>query len=301
MGEDLSKVLEVRELKKGFGKLQAVDGVSFSIPAGNCYGLLGPNGAGKSTTIEMIERIIKPDSGQILYEGKENHPRYLEELGIQFQQTALLPSLTVRECLDTFRSLYGKSRTTEELISLCQLEKFQENRHENVSGGQRQRLLLAVALCHDPNLIMLDEPTTGLDPQARRHLWEIVKSIKDQGKTILLTTHYMDEAEELCDTIGIMDSGKIVIEGAPRDLLLKHFPSSVVELSEATYFSLQSVLEPLVQKKQIRGNTLELFVENIRPLFDVFSRSSEDLEGVSIRKPNLEDLFIELTGKELRN
>lgn len=218
----MEPILEISGLQKHFGPVKAVNGVSFRIHKGECYGLLGPNGAGKSTTMEIIEQIISPDKGEILYKGKPIDSRYKLEIGVQFQQTALPGFLTVKEALSTFCQLYPNSLPMDELITTCQLTEFVNQRHEHISGGQRQRLLLAVALCSDPQLVILDEPTTGLDPQARRHLWEIVKNIKKQGKTILLTTHYMDEAYELCERIGIMEKGKILLEGTPSDLLREH-------------------------------------------------------------------------------
>lgn len=226
----MEPILEIYGLQKHFGAVKAVNGVSFCIHKGECYGLLGPNGAGKSTTMEIIEQIIPPDKGEILYKGKPIDARYKLEIGVQFQQTALPSYLTVKEALATFCQLYPHSLPLDELIRTCQLSDFIDQRHEVISGGQRQRLLLAVALCSDPHLIILDEPTTGLDPQARRHLWEIVRTIKQQGKTILLTTHYMDEAYELCERIGIMEKGRILLEGTPSDLLHEHQCANLEEL-----------------------------------------------------------------------
>lgn len=295
----MNVVLEISNLYKSYSSLKAVDGVSFKIHKGECYGLLGPNGAGKSTTIEMIEQVTKPNSGKILFHGKEVDRSFLAHLGVQFQQTALPPFLTVREALKVFSMLYPSPLAVDELIKMCQLENFANRRHERISGGQRQRLLLAVALCSNPDIVLLDEPTTGLDPQARRHLWQIVKNIKSQGKTIILTTHYMDEAQELCDRIGIMDKGRIILEGNPSDLLSKHFNTVVVEIPKdvAKLFDF-SAFDIFI--KRDREKSVELHTSNLNDLLQKLSASGSDLKGVRIRQSNLEDLFLKLTGEELR-
>ena len=183
-------ILEVNNLCKKYGSFWAVKDLSFKVKQGICYGLLGPNGAGKSTTIEIIEQVKTASSGQILFKDKPTDNSFLEELGVQFQETALPPHLSIREALSLFSRLYQNPRPLDEVIKLCQLEEFQHRRHEKVSGGQRQRLLLAVALCNSPSLLLLDEPTTGLDPQARRHLWDIVKGIKKYIREIQPTAFH---------------------------------------------------------------------------------------------------------------
>ncbi|MBT5835738.1 MAG: ABC transporter ATP-binding protein, partial [Hellea sp.] len=191
-------MLEVFNLTKSFRSLKAVDDVSFSIPKGSCFGLLGPNGAGKTTTIEIIEGIKKPTTGKILYKGKERNSNFSSEMGIQFQTTALMDYLKTYEVLKLFSKLYRHTKSIDELIEICQLDEFLGTYATKLSGGQRQRLLLAIALVNDPEILFLDEPTTGLDPQARRNFWSLIRNIKKNGKTILLTTHYMEEAELLC-------------------------------------------------------------------------------------------------------
>lgn len=292
--------LEVKRLLKSFSNVKAVRGVDFQVKRGTCFGLLGPNGAGKSTTLEMIEGILKPDGGEILYQGKPIGQNYRQELGVQFQETALLQKLTIREALTIFQKFYQRSRPIAELIELCQLEKFQDQMHENVSGGQRQRLLLAIALCNDPEILLLDEPTTGLDPQARRHLWEIIRNIKAKGKTIILTTHYMDEAEELCDVIGIIDQGKIIALGNPSELLKKHCPHAIIEIHGTSVD--QSVYKdlPHISNVVVKNGKLELQTKNLQTALTSLSSRNVNLENVNIRKSNLEDLFILLTGHSLR-
>ncbi|MDH3884554.1 MAG: ABC transporter ATP-binding protein, partial [Desulfobacterales bacterium] len=195
----MEPILEVKNLVKKYDAVVAVDGVSFAIRQGVCFGLLGPNGAGKTTTIEVIEDVIPPTAGEILYKGKSRSSSFREEVGIQFQSTALLNLLTVRETLQTFQSLFTKTNTIEELVELCRLGEFLDQYNDKISGGQRQRFLLALALINRPELLFLDEPSTGLDPQARRNLWDLIQGINAEGKTLILTTHYMEEAQHLCD------------------------------------------------------------------------------------------------------
>ena len=223
-------ILEVRDLVKEYPATTAVAGVSFSVPEGTCFGLLGPNGAGKTTTIEIMEGILPPTAGEVRYRGEPLGSRFREEAGILFQKTALQDFLTVRQSITLFRGLYARGLDVEEVIRLCALEKLAERDSRKLSGGQQQRLLLAIALVNDPAVLFLDEPTTGLDPQARRSFWELVESIKARRKTIILTTHYMEEAELLCDEIAIMDRGRIVAKGAPRQLLQEHFAQVMLEL-----------------------------------------------------------------------
>lgn len=289
-------IFEVKNLKKSFGSLQAVKDVSFSIDEGTCFGLLGPNGAGKSTTIECIQQIIKNDGGEILFAGEAVSEKNLHHFGIQFQETALPHKLKVREVLEFFSDLYGNTRPLDELIHLCNLTPFLEQFHDKISGGQRQRLLLAVSLCHRPKLLMLDEPTTGLDPQARRNLWGLVKDVLKTGTTVILTTHYMDEAFELCDQIGIMDHGELIAIGEPKELLKKTFEETVLEVP------LQDGIDLSAHFKNsfIRDKFIEITVTDLNKALAKLAELNLDLSGMNIRQKNLEDLFIHLTGQELR-
>ena len=215
-------ILEILDLVKSYGSLHAVDGVSFKVEQGICFGLLGPNGAGKTTALEVIEDILQPTSGKILYKGNQRSSSFREEIGIQFQHTSLLNFLSVRETLQTFHKLYQHAEEIEILSEICNLHEILEQRNNRISGGQRQRLLLALALINKPDLLFLDEPSTGLDPQARHNLWSIVQDVQKKGKTIILTTHSMEETEFLCDEIAIMDHGKIIAIGSPKDLIQEY-------------------------------------------------------------------------------
>ncbi len=295
-------IIEARGLVKSYpkAKVQAVDGVSFKVQAGTCFGLLGPNGAGKSTTVEMLEGVAKPTAGEVLFKGETIHvgasaEQYRDKVGIQFQSTALQEFLTVRENLRFFAALYPKTRSEDELIRVCRLEEFLDRDTKKLSGGQRQRVLLAIALVNDPEIVFLDEPTTGLDPQARRNFWELVRGIKAEGKTVLLTTHYMEEAYELCDQIAIMDHGKIIAQGSPQTLLAHHFSDSVVELPTA-------LAAPLLGQMVFlnRGELSELTTPDIAATIDALRLAGVPLAQLRIRPPTLEDLFLKLTGHGLR-
>jgi ABC-2 type transport system ATP-binding protein len=291
----MPRVLEARALVKYYPRVRAVDGVSFEVQQGSCFGLLGPNGAGKSTTIEMLEGLLKPTSGQVLFRDAPLGAHYRERVGIQFQSTALQEHLTTRENLRFFAALYPRSRTLDELVVLCRLEEFLDRDSSKLSGGQRQRLLLAIALVNDPEVLFLDEPTTGLDPQARRNFWDLVQGIKAQGKTIVLTTHYMDEAYLLCDAIVIVDHGKIIARGSPAALLAEHFDDSVLELPLVE----ASKLSDGVSYKQ-KGDVVEIHTPDINGVIARLLAAGASLTHLRIRQRTLEDLFLELTGRELR-
>ncbi len=296
--EHNGSVLDVKNLVKKYGSFTAVDNISFSIDAGTCFGLLGPNGAGKTTTIEVIEGIMEPGSGDILYKGRPRGKRFQEEVGIQFQNTELPLYLTVRETLATFSSLYGRNTDFSELIELCQLEDILDSDNRKISGGQKQRLLLAMALANDPDLIFLDEPTTGLDPQARRHLWDIVFQLKKKNKTIVLTTHYMEEAQLLCDYIVIMDHGRFIQEGPPSSLLEAHCQLTSVLLKDVNvaeklkHFSHGDVID--------HGHEVEIQTMDIKACLTELLALDVALSGINVRSQNLEDLFLKLTGHGLR-
>jgi ABC-2 type transport system ATP-binding protein len=214
--------LQVRQLRKAFKDVVAVDGIDLDVRAGECFGLLGPNGAGKTTTIEICEGITEPDSGDVTVLGRRwsSHATELRQrLGIQLQDTQLPDKLTVTETLTLFRSFFNQGLTVAEAIDVVQLGEKRRARISTLSGGQKQRLAIACALIGGPELLFLDEPTTGLDPQARRQLWGVITDLKGAGRTILLTTHYMDEAEQLCDRVAIMDHGKVIALGTPHELM----------------------------------------------------------------------------------
>jgi ABC-2 type transport system ATP-binding protein len=293
----MQPVLQVRDLRKRYAAVDAVNGVSFTVHEGVCFGLLGPNGAGKTTTIEIMEGISRPSSGEVLYRGAPLGPRFREAAGIQFQATALQDYLTVREQLRLFQRFYPRSMPLEELIELCALGSYLDRDARKLSGGQRQRLLLALALINDPDVVFLDEPTTGLDPQARRNFWELVQRIKARRKTIVLTTHYMEEAYLLCDEIAIMDRGQIIAQGAPSALLAEHFSDVVLELPrEDAGADLPDFPYPVFAK----ANVLEIVTPDVNDAVAQLLARGISLARLTIRVHTLEDLFLELTGRELR-
>lgn len=299
-------MLEVRNLVKHYPGVIAVDGISFAIPQGICFGLIGPNGAGKTTTIEIIEGIIPNYSGEILYKCSPKSSSFQEEIGIQFQATTLFSFLTVQESLETFYSLYRDPMPLEKVIRLCRLEGILNRRNDKLSGGQKQRLMLAIALVNDPNLLFLDEPTTGLDPQARRHLWEIVETIKSQGKTVVLTTHYMEEAQILCEEIAIIDQGRIIAQGSPDDLVRKHcsgvtlsFPKQGFDISNDLFLKKIKLICPDIQILNTL-NHFEIMVTDVNLCLTALLQDGIDLSLITIRPQTLEDLFLKLTGRHLR-
>ena len=293
----MTVLLEVKNLVKNYGLLKAVDDFSLAVETGCCFGLLGPNGAGKTTALEMIEDIIEPTAGVILYKGKPRVASFHEEIGIQFQHTALLNFLTVRETLLTFLKLYRHTYDLSELIRICNLEEIQQQYNDRISGGQRQRLLLALALINRPELLFLDEPSTGLDPQARRHLWDIVLRVKEQGKTIILTTHSMEEAQYLCDEVAIMDHGRIIERGSPAALIKKYCRAVTVILPRRNFNAALSLL-PL--RYQVVGDRVEIQADNINDCLEALLAHEVNLAEMTVRSPNLEDVFLRLTGRQLR-
>jgi ABC-2 type transport system ATP-binding protein len=290
-------ILEVRNLIKHYANVTAVNGLSLAVPEGICFGLLGPNGAGKTTTIEIMEGILEATSGEVRYRGAPLDQRFREEAGILFQKTALQDFLTVRQSITLFRGLYSRGLSVDDVIRMCALEKLESRDNRKLSGGQQQRLLLAIALVNDPSVLFLDEPTTGLDPQARRNFWSLIQSVKERKKTIILTTHYMEEAELLCDEIAIVDGGRIIAQGPPRRLLQEHFADVMLELPKqdfpASARSLPLRIIDIAERIEITTDDLD---GTLRTLID----AHVPLNNLRIRPANLEDLFLELTGKELR-
>src|SRR5210317_1142063 len=290
-------ILQVSELVKRFGSLTAVDGVNFEIREGSCFGLLGPNGAGKTTTIEMMEGIKQPDGGTVRYRGEPLGEEFRNEAGIMFQTTALQEFITVREVMRQFSRFYPHSASIDELADRYALHEFLDQDTRKLSGGQKQRLLLAMAMINQPRILFLDEPTTGLDPQSRRNLWEQVQQVREQGATILLTTHYMEEAYELCDEIAIMDHGRIIAHDAPDALLAAHFDDVVVQIHAAD-------IPRDVGEREFdavyRNDAAHILTGDVNKTIEHLLRFDIPLDRLRIRARNLEDLFLELTGKELR-
>jgi ABC-2 type transport system ATP-binding protein len=293
----VTPLLEVENLHKHYGALRAVDGVSFAVRPGICFGLLGPNGAGKTTTIEMIEGITTPSAGRILFLGRPIGRDFRQHAGIQFQHTALPDLLTTREALTLYAGFYRKTLPLDELVAACALQDYLDQYATKLSGGQRQRLLLALALVNDPDVVFLDEPTTGLDPQARRNFWTLIERIRAQGKTIILTTHYMDEAELLCDELAIMDQGRIIAQGTPQALLRQHFDAMRVRLDKAA-FAIDPATWP--EPVEVREDAVEIVTRDVAQTLSRLIAHNITLSSLEVRPPTLEDLFIKLTGHALR-
>jgi len=290
-------------LRKRYGDLWAVDGVSFTVGEGEFFGILGPNGAGKTTTLEIIEGLREPDEGSVRLFGENPWPRntkLLPRIGVQLQASSFFEKLTAREQLETFASLYGVSSAKAlDMLELVGLTDKADTRENKLSGGQRQRLSIACALAHDPDIVFLDEPTAALDPQARRNLWDVLRAIKDRGKTIVYTTHYLDEAEILCDRTAIMDKGRILAMDAPATL--------VRGLDAPTHVMIERGVIPLEEAKTLAGVeeasddevSLRLSTRNPAKLLSTLAERGA-LEGLQVRGATLEDVFLELTGREYR-
>ena len=310
--EDVPKAaLSVRRLRKSYKEVVAVDHVNLEVQPGECFGLLGPNGAGKTTTIEICEGLTIADSGEVevLGMGWDSHAAELRQrLGIQLQETQLSEKLTVFETVRLFRSFFRRGPDTSEVIALVQLEEKQKSRVGSLSGGQKQRLALACALVGDPDFLFLDEPTTGLDPQARRQLWGLIDQFKLAGRTILLTTHYMDEAERLCDHVAIMDHGKIIALGTPRELISSIGVEHMVEFSAGVATLLEiSALRQMdgVRDVQTENGNVQMQVTELHravpALLAELSRQGVPLTELRTHSATLEDVFVALTGRRLRD
>ena len=304
--------LRLRNLRKAYKDVVAVDGLDLEVYSGECFGLLGPNGAGKTTTIEICEGLTAADSGELevlglRWETGANQLR--QRLGIQLQETQLSEKLTVLETVRLFRSFFRQGPPPAEVIGLVQLEEKQMSRVGGLSGGQKQRLALACALVGDPDFLFLDEPTTGLDPQARRQLWELIEQFKSAGRTILLTTHYMDEAERLCDRVAIMDHGKVIALGTPRELIEQMGVEHMVEFSAGTAGkSLETgALRRIDGVREVRSEngTIQMQVVELHravpALIEELTRQGIPLTELRTHSATLEDVFVALTGRHLRD
>ncbi len=303
------------------GKVEAVRGLSLQIEAGQCFGLLGPNGAGKTTTIEILEGLLAPTSGEVRILGHtwNDNPRQLREwIGISLQETRLSEKLTVRETIELFASFYNEPRPAEDILEELQLTEKSDAWVGKLSGGQKQRLAVATALVGNPRILFLDEPTTGLDPQSRRQLWDIIRVFQKKGGTVLLTTHYMDEAERLCDQLAIVDHGQIIAEGTPADLIDRLGGHHVVEFQESRANKNDNGnydnnnddnidrwrALPSVESVRRENSTVLLSVREphltIPALLDAVTSDGHQLKHLSTRQASLEDVFVQLTGRHLR-
>ena len=304
--------LRVSGLRKAYKDVVAVDGIDLDVPSGECFGLLGPNGAGKTTTIEICEGLTMPDAGDVEVLGMRwasDAKALRQRLGIQLQETQLTEKLTVIETVRLFRSFFDRGPLPRAAVALVQLEEKSDARVGALSGGQKQRLALACALVGDPDLLFLDEPTTGLDPQARRQLWDLIDTFKSAGRTILLTTHYMDEAERLCDRLAIMDRGQVIARGSPFELIASLGLEHVVEFSTAAAGDridvdalrrLDGVRDARAENGTVRLQATAL--HRVLPtLLDELSRQALPLTELRTRSATLEDVFVALTGRHLRD
>lgn len=304
----MADIIDVKKLRKVYGDFTAVDGISFTVAAGETFGILGPNGAGKTTTLEMMEGLKGISSGQVILDGKDvaKHVREVKAvIGVQLQASSFFDGLSLKELLVTFAALYGKTVDPLELLREVQLEEKATNQVKELSGGQKQRLSIAVALVNQPKVLFLDEPTTGLDPQARRNLWDLINQVKRRGVTIILTTHYMEEADVLCDRIAIMDHAKIIALDTPAGLLKLADTGTTIHCHVSQPVSVTE-LQQLddVQTAEIEDHTFRL--TTLRPettlpsLFTFAQKRGVQLKDLQMHQATLEDVFLKLTGRSLR-
>ncbi len=286
-----------------YGATRAVDGVSFTVESGEFFGLLGPNGAGKTTTLEMIEGLRKPQAGTVRVDGFEpwkREPGLQRRMGVQLQSSSFFERLTAREQLDTFGALYGvPAGRTDELLEAVGLVDKHKTRTEDLSGGQKQRLSIACALVHEPDVVFFDEPTAALDPQARRNLWDVLRRLNDSGRTVILTTHYMDEAEALCDRVAIMDAGRILELDTPAALVRGLDAPVRISLTPGTLTADEA--RSLSDDEDVRVGDSELVITTREPARVLSALAARDaLDGLSVKGASLEDVFLQLTGREYR-
>jgi ABC-2 type transport system ATP-binding protein len=305
----MADVIACRNLRKYFADVKAVDGLDLSVDSGECFGLLGPNGAGKTTTIEILEGLTKPDAGEVEILGLDwrSHERELRErIGISLQETQLTEKLTVFETVRLFRSFYRDGYDPEELLRDLSLDEKRDARVGKLSGGQRQRLGVACALVGNPDVLFLDEPTTGLDPQSRLQLWDIVQRFRVKGGTVLLTTHYMEEAQRLCDRVAIVDHGRLIALGTPADLIAKLEARNVIEFTSEPPLSqaVVTAIDACAGASAHKGGWLlrvHSLAEAVPQLIAAVEKEGAKLVSLSTHEASLEDLFVSLTGRELRD
>ena len=301
--------LEVKNLSKSYGSVMAVNDLSFAIRRGAIFCFVGPNGAGKTTTMEIIEGLKRPDSGEIKLLGMpmpKEQARAKELIGVQLQTTSLFERLKVGEIVDLFRSFYRSPASRDEILASVSLESKRDAMVATLSGGQQQRVAVALALVNNPEMVFFDEPTAGLDPQARREVWRLIRSLKDKGKTVFLTTHYMDEAEKLSDEVAIIVGGRIIAHDSPRNLIASLNRANVIEFAvdesptEDDFLSLSAV-----SAANIVENNVVLYTADVKrcmsELLNLSDRRGLELKNMRFRNPSLEDVFIELTGRLLRD
>jgi len=300
--------IQVTDLTKRYEDLTAVDEISFHVEDREIFGILGPNGAGKTTTLEMIETLREPDSGEILVEGldvRKDAKKIKEMIGVQLQTTVFFDNLTVYETIDLFGSFYSKQLTPDELLQRVGLEEKRDSKLNELSGGQHKRVSIALALVNDPRIVFLDEPTTGLDPQVRRNIWEIVEALRAAEKTVIITSHYIEEAEHLCDRVAIMDLGKIVTIGSPTELIDQYSPESNISfrLSREVSHDKLARIPGVTDVHDANGGYVLTTGTPQETLVGIFSMAYENdavADDISMRRATLEDVFLKITGKRIR-
>lgn len=304
--------LTLKGLRKAFGDVVAVDGIDLEVVQGECFGLLGPNGAGKTTTIEICEGLTSPDAGTVNLLGlswQSSASELRQRIGVQLQETQFPEKLTVTELVQLFRSFYRNGMSVAETIGMAQLEEKQRSRVGTLSGGQKQRLAMACALVGDPELLFLDEPTTGLDPQARRHLWDLMDRLRNAGRTIILTTHYMDEAERLCDRVAIMDHGRMIALGTPQQLIASlggdHIVEFAVTMRDTDLDPAVLTAIPGIQSHRVDAGLHQLSVDELHTtvprIFSALAGMGLEPSEFRTHSATLEDVFVGLTGRNLRD
>ena len=303
-------VAQIENLVKCYGDVRAVDDISFQVCRGEVFGMLGPNGAGKTTTVEIIDGLRAADSGEVTVLGmdvKRVPGRIKEKIGIQLQSPSLLPLLSLEEMLSLFASFYKRSLPIDYLLDILALKESRKVFVKNLSGGQQQRLSVAMALVNDPEIAFLDEPTTGLDPQARRGLWDVIEDMRRKGKTVFLTTHYMEEAERLCDRIVVIDHGKIIATGSPSELISRYFKEQAIRFSVNPTPTKEILKEfPGVIEVVIDGEDVLIYSNQIPATMSAILRYAEEtnltkqLKDLHVRQATLEDVFLKLTGRKIR-
>jgi ABC-2 type transport system ATP-binding protein len=299
----MPSTIVVNDIRKSYGQTRAVDGVSFEVSEGEFFGILGPNGAGKTTTLEILEGLRKPDDGSVTVFDETpwpRNPKLLPRMGVQLQASSFFERLTAREQIRTWASLYGvPAKAADQMLEVVGLEDKGGTRTEKLSGGQAQRLSIACALAHNPELVFLDEPTSGLDPQARRNLWDLLRDINDRGRTVVLTTHYLDEAEVLCDRVAIMDEGKILQIGAPAALVRGLEAPTRVSVESGAIAEAEA--RKLFPDAEVSDDTVSLTIATKAPANVLATLAERNaLRGLAVKGATLEDVFLNLTGREYR-
>ena len=304
----MKAVIKVDHLRKSYKDIKAVNDISFRVYEGEIFGMLGPNGAGKTTTMEIVEGIRKADSGRVTVLGIDvkKHPRKVKtNIGVQLQTTSLYPRLSVREVMALFASFYPRSASIDKLIKLVDLEDSKKKRCKNLSGGQQQRLSIALALVNNPKVLFLDEPTSGLDPQSRHNIWSMIEYVRSRGKSVFITTHYMEEAQRLCDRVAIIDYGKIIATDKPDKLVSQHFQDEAIEfelnqkLGDDVLSKIAGVTNVVQENGKVTVYSSAVPV-TVSALLDMAKQRGFELTNLYVRRATLEDVFLKLTGRRIR-